>query len=69
MVDKVRLPGGYFCHFVSFQNRVRLPGGYDFLLICGVFCRLQKHKCVPLEDLAAEFKLRTQVISLHFLLE
>lgn len=26
------------------------------------FClMLQKHKCVPLEDLAAEFKLRTQV--------
>lgn len=22
---------------------------------------LQKHKCVPLEDIAAEFKLRTQV--------
>lgn len=29
---------------------------------------LQKHKCVPLEDLAAEFKLRTQVRPLHSLL-
>jgi len=26
---------------------------------------LQNHKCVPLEDLAAEFKLRTQVLSVH----
>lgn len=24
---------------------------------------LQKHKCVPLEDLAAEFKLRTQILT------
>lgn len=29
---------------------------------------LQKHKCVPLEDIAAEFKLRTQVVLVFYLL-
>lgn len=30
------------------------------------FIILQKHKCIPLEDLAAEFKLRTQVPSMGY---
>lgn len=38
---------------------------YWSLYIC---LMLQKHKCVPLEDLAAEFKLRTQVNPLWLLL-
>lgn len=29
---------------------------------------LQNHKCVQLEDIAAEFKLRTQVFSIHLML-
>lgn len=52
----------YFCKLEIFK-------GIKWMFLTGVMLWsilmfssfIQKHKCVPLEDLAAEFKLRTQV--------
>lgn len=52
---------GLFFYFSFPYFTIIVPGDFNLAYFDFRNIILQKHKCIPLEDLAAEFKLRTQV--------